>query len=272
MSPTTTVSHSSSALAGYPLTCSAAPSRLTTSHLRADVPWRLYYSSDYSSAKVGYQRSALPMATDYVGPAGNLDGLRFDSRTVVDVTSLDDAAALAERLVAPQGRRWQHVQSVASCATQLARAASAVDSDALIAAAWLHDIGYSPEVVHTRFHPLDGARFLREAGWPERVVTLVAHHSAARFEAAERGLSAELAKFLFEPSPTQDALDTADLTTGPNGERCSFGARMHEILYRYPADDPVHRSWLRAMPTEADAVRRTQARFAAYPSTFVGDR
>jgi len=204
------------------------------------------------------------MATDSVGPVGNLDGLRFDSRRVVDVTSLDDAVALAERLVAPQGRRWQHVQSVASCATQLARAASAVDSDALVAAAWLHDIGYSPEVVHTRFHPLDGARFLREAGWPETVVTLVAHHSAARFEAAERGLSAELTKFLFEPSPTQDALDTADLTTGPNGERCSFGARMHEILYRYPADDPVHRSWLRAMPTEADAVRRTQARFAAH--------
>lgn len=28
----------------------------------------------------------------------------------------------------------------------------------LVVAAWLHDIGYAPEIGHTLFHPLDGAR------------------------------------------------------------------------------------------------------------------
>lgn len=193
------------------------------------------------------------------------------SRRVVDVTSPDGAAELADRFVAPLGRRWQHVQSVAACARQLACAVPAVDGDALIAAAWLHDIGHSPEIVHTGLHSLDGARFLREARWPETVVILVAHHSAARVEAAELGLSAALAEFPFELSPTQDALDTADLTTGPNGELFSFGARMDEILHRYPSDDPVHRTWLKARPTAAGAVQRTQTRVASYRPSATAD-
>jgi HD superfamily phosphodiesterase len=34
--------------------------------------------------------------------------------------------------------------------------------DLLEAAAWLHDIGYSPEIAVSGFHPLDGARYLRD--------------------------------------------------------------------------------------------------------------
>lgn len=63
-----------------------------------------------------------------------------------------------------------------------------------MAAAWLHDIGYTPELATTQFHPLDGARYLRD----DRVVNLVAHHSGARYEAAERGLEAELSAFPLE--------------------------------------------------------------------------
>ncbi|WP_394378549.1 hypothetical protein [Saccharopolyspora spinosa] len=37
--------------------------------------------------------------------------------------------------------------------------------DTLVAAAWLHDIGYSPEIGHTHFHPLDGARWLQSQQW-----------------------------------------------------------------------------------------------------------
>ena len=32
----------------------------------------------------------------------------------------------------------------------------------MTAAAWLHDIGYAPAVDDTGFHPLDGARYLRD--------------------------------------------------------------------------------------------------------------
>jgi len=63
---------------------------------------------------------------------------------------------------------------------------AAVDREVLIAAAYLHDIGYARELVTTGFHPLDGARWLRGQGY-ERLACLVAHHSGARFEAQVKG-------------------------------------------------------------------------------------
>lgn len=115
---------------------------------------------------------------------------------------------------------------------------------------------------HTRFHPLDGGRYLRAQGWPDRIVNLVAHHSGARFEAAERGLSAELREFPVEDGPVMDALVTADLTTGPSGERLTYDERIAEILERYPADDPVHRTWVKAAPILKECVVRTEKRLA----------
>lgn len=56
-------------------------------------------------------------------------------------------------------------------------------------AAILHDIGYSPDIVRSGFHALDGAVFLRARGVDEEVVSLVAHHSCAHLEAGLRGLS-----------------------------------------------------------------------------------
>jgi hypothetical protein len=92
---------------------------------------------------------------------------------------------------------------------------------------------------------------------------LVAHHSGARFEAAERGLSAELEEFTFKDDPVLDALVTADLTTGPSGERLTYEQRIREILSRYQPDDPVHRTWTKAAPIMREAVERTEQRLAA---------
>ncbi|NMH94561.1 HD domain-containing protein [Pseudonocardia bannensis] len=172
------------------------------------------------------------------------------------------ARRLAERLVSPLGRRWSHVQAVAARADELRDAVAAGDGDHLVAAAWLHDVGYSPEISHTRFHPLDGARFLRKQGWPALIVDLVAHHSGARYEAEQRGLGAELAEFPFPDGPLLDALVTADLTTGPSGERLTYDERISEILDRYAADDPVYKTWLTAGPILAHSVRRTVERLA----------
>jgi putative nucleotidyltransferase with HDIG domain len=187
--------------------------------------------------------------------------------------SVDDLVSasqkLAERLVGPLGRRWLHVQAVAARAEELLPAVRAgssdthVDEETLVAAAWLHDIGYSPEIARTGFHPLDGADYLRGHGFPMRVVALVAHHSGARFEAAERTLSVELSRYGLEDSPVMDALVTADLTTGPGGERLTYNERMDEILSRYASDHPVHRTWLKARSILAPAVERTEARLAA---------
>ncbi|MGW5744577.1 HD domain-containing protein [Amycolatopsis sp. NPDC003861] len=178
------------------------------------------------------------------------------------MTVTDEARTLAESLVKPLGRRWLHVQSVARRAEDLTPAVSHKDRATLVAGAWLHDIGYSPEIGHTRFHPLDGARYLREEGWPEDIVILVAHHSGARFEAAERGLSKELSEFPFADTPILDALVTADLTTGPDGQRLTYDERIAEILKRYPTDDPVHRTWLKAAPILKESVNRTESRLA----------
>ena len=86
--------------------------------------------------------------------------------------------------------------------------------DDLVAAAWLHDIGYAPGLVQTGFHPLDGARFLRRAGADGQVVSLVAYHSCARVEADVRGLGVELAAEFTPGGPLlADALLYCDMTT-----------------------------------------------------------
>jgi len=78
---------------------------------------------------------------------------------------------------------------------------------------------------------------------------LVAHHSAARFEAEERGLGDVLARF---PEPDSDQLDVLtliDMSTSPKGRRISVQERLAEILERYPDDDPVHRAVSRSVHT-----------------------
>lgn len=176
---------------------------------------------------------------------------------------VDESARLAERLVKPLGRRWSHVQAVARAADELHLVVSREDGHVLLAAAWLHDVGYAPELADTGLHAVDGARYLRNEGFPERVVNLVAHHSGARFEAAERGLDTELAEFALEDGSVMDALITADLTTGPNGERVEYSERIAEILRRYSEDDPVYRAWLKAAEPIGWSVRRTRWRLSA---------
>src|ERR1035441_3217771 len=89
-------------------------------------------------------------------------------------------------------RRWAHIQGVAARARSLASAVGA-DAGLLEAAAWLHDIGYHPELAATGLHGLDGARYLRDAEHADPMLCrLVAHHSCAVIEAEERGLAAIL--------------------------------------------------------------------------------
>jgi HD superfamily phosphodiesterase len=84
-------------------------------------------------------------------------------------------------------RRWAHVRGVAARARGLALVLGA-DADLLIAAAWLHDIGYAPGLAATGLQALDGARFLRDAGHADAMVCrLVAYHCCAIIEAGERG-------------------------------------------------------------------------------------
>ena len=173
-----------------------------------------------------------------------------------------DAAALARRhLDVPDlADRWRHVQAVARRAAELTPAVPTADQGLIVAAAWLHDIGYAPDLVATGMHAIDGARYLLRCGYPPRLAALVAHHSGARFEATERDLVHELDDFPLETSPVAEALATADLTTGPRGQPMTFPQRLEEILARYPDNSPVHIAMRRAQSTLAAQVQRTTDR------------
>src|SRR5690348_3218742 len=96
------------------------------------------------------------------------------------------AEELARKLLEiPLHRRWSHVQGVAARARGLAPVLGD-DAGLLEAAAWLHDIGYSPDLTDTGFHPLDGARYLRDMHQAEPVLCrLVGNHSCAVIEAED---------------------------------------------------------------------------------------
>jgi putative nucleotidyltransferase with HDIG domain len=141
------------------------------------------------------------------------------------------ARRTAHRLLATMGDRWRHTAGVAARAAEIAGPLG-LDEDLLVAAAWLHDIGYAPETVVTGFHPLDGARYLTGRCWPAPVAGLVAQHSGARFVAAARGLAAELAAFPDGGGPLSDALTYADQTVGPCGDPVTVAQRRAEMLRR----------------------------------------
>jgi hypothetical protein len=139
------------------------------------------------------------------------------------------------------------------------------DSGLLQAAAVLHDVGYAPRLATTGFHPLDGARFLRDAhGGDERLVRLVANHSFALLEAEERGLRETLeAEFpLPEDQLLVDALVYCDMTTTPDGGPTTARERVAEVVSRYGADSVVGRFIRRAAPDIFAAVERVEAALA----------
>jgi HD domain len=162
--------------------------------------------------------------------------------------------------------RWAHTQGVAA----QARAVGPVlgwDTDLIEAAAWLHDIGYAPELAVTGFHPLDGARYLRDTeGAAAAVCVLVAHHTGAVAEAAERGLSEPLlAEFPLDGRLGEQviAVTYCDLTTGPRGERLSAEERIAEILSRYEPDSPVYRAVQASAPWLLGQCREVRAALRA---------
>lgn len=164
-------------------------------------------------------------------------------------------------------RRWAHCQGVAARAAEAGRILG-TDADLLIAAAILHDVGYAPRLAITGFHPLDGARFLRDGhGADERLTRLVANHSFALLEAEERGLREELAgEFPLLGDPLLvDALVYCDMTTTPDGGRTTARERVAEIVGRYRANSVVGRFIRRAAPDIFASVERIEAALASQP-------
>ncbi len=172
------------------------------------------------------------------------------------------AEGLARALLADSlPRRWSHVQGVAARARTL-KPSLGPNAELLEAAAWLHDIGYLPELAATGLHGLDGARYLRDAQHAEPLLCrLVAHHSCAVIEAEERGLADTLTReFAPPPRPLADVLTFCDMTTSPDGDQVQVTHRLTEIHDRYGTSHLVSRSIRRATPLILEAVNHVHAR------------
>jgi predicted hydrolase (HD superfamily) len=152
-------------------------------------------------------------------------------------------------------RRWAHTRGVAAKARSLAPVLGK-NADLIEAAAWLHDIGYSPDLAGTGFHPLDGARYLRDAWRASSVLCrLVANHTGALIEAEERGLADELAtEFPATDVLLSEALTFCDVTTDPAGRPTTVEKRLAEIHARYGPGHLVSRSIARSSGQLRDAV------------------
>jgi hypothetical protein len=171
-----------------------------------------------------------------------------------------NARGLAKALLSKDlPERWLHTQGVANRAAELAVTVPVDDRPVLIAAAWLHDIGYAPALQETGFHPLDGALYLQGQGWDDRLVALVAHHSGARFVPVDRAFAAMMAEFDCEDGPVSDALTYADQTVGPHGRRTTVPYRVVEAITRHGLDSPNGRARFDRIPyllAVADRVER----------------
>jgi hypothetical protein len=174
------------------------------------------------------------------------------------------ARTVAQDVLADLPERWRHTVGVAHRAAELVgTVGNPEDAHALVAAAWLHDIGYAAALRDTGFHPLDGARYLYRTAWPARIAGLVAHHSEALCVATARGLAGELAAFDREHSAVADALTCADQTVGPNGRRMHLDQRLAEMLHRHGPGSPnavVHERRAPLIRAAVDRVRLRAAR------------
>lgn len=168
--------------------------------------------------------------------------------------------------------RYAHVASVAARARDVCQMLAFHDH-AVLAAAWLHDIGYAPGVAETGFHPLDGARFLAERDFEPAITSLVAYHSSAATEAQLRGLFDEVT--LDFPPPDAEAhelLTYCDMTSGRRGERLTVDERFADIFARYEPHDVVHRATRQAEDELRAIVARVDSRLAVSPNRVAARR
>lgn len=146
-----------------------------------------------------------------------------------------EAKALAETKLAKQlPKRWSHVCGVAAKAADYSQKMHLTreETSQLISSAWLHDIGYSPDISQPyNWHPLDGAYFLKELDQNE-LACLVAWHSTAPEEAELLSLSNEIIKFARPVGIIADTLAFCDMTTSATGIPCTLEARLIDIRAR----------------------------------------
>jgi putative nucleotidyltransferase with HDIG domain len=171
---------------------------------------------------------------------------------------------LAWSLLGSLAGRWAHTRAAGAQAELAAVTVPAGDRDLVIAAAWLHDIGYAADLNDTGFHPLDGARYLRRIGAPMRLAALVAHHSEAVLLAEARGLLDQLEEFPREHLLVSDVVAYADMTAGPTGQLMTVSDRLADIRARHAGEGPdLYAARLGREPLLTAAAARVHRRLHA---------
>jgi hypothetical protein len=151
------------------------------------------------------------------------------------------AAALAAGLLGDVGTKLAHVLRAGSIASQLTVLFDDREAALLVAAATLHDIGYSPRIARTGFHPLDGGIYLASRGLNLRLAGLVANHSLAYINAPAHGIHNLEDMFPRETGLLADALMFADMHSAPNGAWVRGADRISEIAGRHTYPGTSHR-------------------------------
>ena len=178
---------------------------------------------------------ALPATT----PHRSEHGIAVGHAQALPVSDVVHTAQSLARALLGVNRRWTHTSGVAARAESVVEVVPEEYRPTLLAAAWLHDIGYAQALQDSGFHPLDGARYLRAHGWHHLIVGLVAHHSCARFVADIHGLSEAMNEFPrdeYRSGPLADALTYADQTINPQGDPIDVHSRLQGMLHRHGPD------------------------------------
>ena len=105
----------------------------------------------------------------------------------------------------------------------------------IVAAAWLHAVGESPDVRGTGFAPVDGAVHLLSEGWPTPVVNLVAHQGQARLIAPAFDATGQLALFERIQGWPSDVLDYAIVMAASGEEHPDPEACLRQAAKGLPA-------------------------------------
>jgi predicted hydrolase (HD superfamily) len=169
-------------------------------------------------------------------------------------------------MLASQPRRFRHVEGAARAAAHVATRLPELPRGILISAAWLHDIGYAPDVQRSGFHPLDGAMFLDDGDWDPMIVRLVAHHSHARLLAPHYDVEAELTRYAPVVGLLADAVTFADVVAGVDGTGVTVEERITELRSRTgvngAAPEIVREARFRLLRQSTDNVARAMRRSA----------
>lgn len=139
------------------------------------------------------------------------------------------ARALAADVLRDDPATLEHSSRAARAAAAAAYRIPSSRAAEVVAAAWLHDLGYAPQLQRTGFHPLDGALFLMSHDWPERIVRLVAHHSLASLEAPFYGVGHHLGVIEEVTGVDADILISADLVSGEGDPAPTIDARLEAM-------------------------------------------